>query len=651
MPDTNTNASLTIKGNALVGHKFKAVRIGKYSMATIDDGKIRKISVTTDPAPGLVDAGKHALQDIGVPEDSSSYPGNPIGQVAANWSGAQGGNNSSGITSSQIRKFVLSLVQDPQFANAQAAVDEHSVNANSPDPKSLTISGLKQGLYVIVDTTPTGQGGRVSASVPMLVGTAVAPTANDPGYTEYADGGADIAPLGVITFKANVPLIEKKFVNMQNRSVAVGTKVNYQVTASVPLTSGFPDGGYVYKVTDVPSKGLSINPASVKVYTSPTESGSIAAATEITSHSELWNARAENSPETGNPVLVIRFPGIMNTSYFKYGQFIFITYSNTVNEQSQSGVLSNGVMLNYSNDFSNPSTPLDPMDPSKGPNEGTGSQGVTDPSGGSDGENPDTNLYFYGLSIVNRSKVDGRSRLMNGKFTVSQEGSDSPMKFKQRGKGNYIRAADQNCSVPEQCVTELVVSDGKAMQAHGARFLQGYGHVSTADFRSRTQVFNAEAADDLTDSGKINAQAGYLFVNGLAVGTYKITQVDAPTEPKDFPDRFLPSYKETISNDAPATADAPLFTVKDDVWDLVGTPKPNNSEGIVSPVSTDPVSLKLFSPLTTVYNVDSPTQLSMTGVAGLILAVLVALVCIVLALILYRTSRRGRSLPSGMTVL
>lgn len=259
MAEEVATATITLNGatgttGAVKGHTYKAVRIGSYDHASFveKDGVtyVESLTVNTEAA---VATGAAAALDKAVAEgtewNTGDYKDNPVGYVAS---------ESGYFTSSpdkpwsgNLRNFVTSLVGQADFQEALAAATEYTAGTDSD---TLTIDGLEEGLYVVVDTTVSNAANvdrTKTDSIPMLVGTKV--------------NGKDFEgqELGVINVKNQTTYIDKVIVKDNKEWVGtterVGDVVTFKLTSQVPLTVGYlntAEKPYRFSIGDTMSKGL-----------------------------------------------------------------------------------------------------------------------------------------------------------------------------------------------------------------------------------------------------------------------------------------------------------------------------------------------------------------------------------------------------------
>ena len=256
MADEVEPATITLNGEtgAVKGHTYKVVRIGSYDHASVGqkDGVtyVESLTVNTEAA---VATGATTALDAAVAEgttwNTGDYQDNPVGYVASESGYFTSSPNKP--WSGNLRNFVSSLVRQADFKTALATATAYTADSDSD---TLTISGLEEGLYVVVDTTISNAENvdhKQTDSIPMLVGTKV--------------NGKDFEgqTLGVVNVKNQTTYINKVIVKNNKEWVGtterVGDTVTFKLTSQVPLTVGYlntPEKPYHFSIGDTMSKGL-----------------------------------------------------------------------------------------------------------------------------------------------------------------------------------------------------------------------------------------------------------------------------------------------------------------------------------------------------------------------------------------------------------
>ncbi|MBF9691763.1 isopeptide-forming domain-containing fimbrial protein [Bifidobacterium dentium] len=256
MADEVESATITLNGEigAVKGHTYKAVRIGSYDHASFvqKDGVtyVKSLTVNTEAA---VATGATTALDAAVAKgtdwNTGDYKNNPVGYVASESGYFTSSPNKP--WSGNLRNFVSSLVRQADFKTALVAATAYTAGTDSD---TLTISGLEEGLYVVVDTTVSNAENvdhTKTDSIPMLVGTKVS--------------GKDFEgqTLGVVNVKNQTTYIDKVIVKNNREWVGtterVGDTVTFKLTSQVPLTVGYlntAEKPYRFSIGDTMSKGL-----------------------------------------------------------------------------------------------------------------------------------------------------------------------------------------------------------------------------------------------------------------------------------------------------------------------------------------------------------------------------------------------------------
>lgn len=254
MADEVEPTTITLNGEtgAVKGHTYKAVRIGSYAHASFvqKDGITYVESLTVDTEAAVATGAAAALTAAvaeGTTWNTGDYKDNPVGYVASESGYFTSSPNKP--WSGNLRNFVSSLVRQADFKTALAGA-----TAYTADSDSFTISGLKEGLYVVVDTTVSNAENvdhKQTDSIPMLVGTKVS-------GKDFED-----QTLGVVNVKNQTTYINKVIVKNNREWVGtterVGDTVTFKLTSQVPLTVGYlntTDKPYHFSIGDTMSKGL-----------------------------------------------------------------------------------------------------------------------------------------------------------------------------------------------------------------------------------------------------------------------------------------------------------------------------------------------------------------------------------------------------------
>ncbi|BDR54221.1 hypothetical protein KIMH_03320 [Bombiscardovia apis] len=590
-PDLKTtNASIAINGSndAIQGHSYRALRVGIYVSANVDNtgsgGKLTSISVGTDADAKPI--ATSALNQIDPSAPAPAFVDNPVGEVSSRWLGfaSQGGvgvsqedKTSNSRDQAYAGKLRNFVTNFVSDSRFNALLTSKGVSTTASSAPGM-FNNLPQGLYIIVDTTASG--GNYSNSIPMLVGTAVGVTASFQGYTQFKNETSPTAPiLGKIEVKNDQPTVAKKAVQdpTMGSSASIGGYVQYEITGNVPLTTGYTY--YQYLLQDKPGSGLKF----ARDQNHPVTVTSGPAGGTQTSIVEQNGGTAGFVVDAhGDGSVDFNLSPVITS--LKFGDTITVKYYMQLTDDAVNGVAKNDVQLAYSNDQRN---------------QPTDNQG----NGGSHNSfalpnQVAANAYFYHFELSKQAKSDNRD-LTGASFSVKVKGTADALKFKQVKDaqnvaipGRYKLVADQNTNADDL----LLVSDGSYAGTHPDQAVP----------------------------------TGHLFVDGLGAGEYTVSEINPPAT---FSGMFKPSFDVKITPDS--TSNHPQLTNAGDAWDLV-------SAGSWTYTATDPVAV---SPSTgshaiVVLNVSSLSQLPMTGGAGIILAVMIALIALVLAGVLFAFKRR-----------
>ncbi|WEV65729.1 isopeptide-forming domain-containing fimbrial protein [Bifidobacterium sp. ESL0764] len=569
------------EGN-LKGHKFAAVKIGDYQNAKGDASTHTLSSVSVGTVSTLKTAAKQALVDaknvahISAAEDTA-YVDNPVGEVASKWLGY--GTSGADITSNtptavspskhgydgNLRTFVTKLSGSADFQSKIGA----SNSTVASDSKSATVPVDAPGMYIVEDVTSDFSSAAVGksrkASIPMLVSTGIT-TKSGNDTTVYNKLGSK--PLNEVNMKSDTPTVKKELVGNDN-DPSIGGILHYQLTSSVPLTTGFDH--YIFTMIDQPAQtGLTYqNDAKVTVGGTP-----------LIKDTDYTVDATKTYPDGSTKYVVFDLSkSILNQTY---KDAIVITYTMKVNDHANGGALKNGVTLGYSNNVNKQPS----GDGAQTGENGDGKGEVTDCSTSSvtpctngsitneGGDTSDTSatIYFRHFDLINLKKADSTG-LAGAKFKVTDKSTGNVVKFNKVGNGSYKKAADQSST---NAVSELEVFD---------------------------------AAAPVTHSGDEPASDGQLRVDGLKEGDYTVTETAAAP---GFSGTFLPSTDVTLKGNATTPATDAYTNTKDAVFGLIDAHE----------TLTD-VAMNTTGGAILVKNVNSVSQLPLTGGAGVVLALLV----------------------------
>lgn len=275
--DQLSSQSLTVEASdvnvSLADSVFKAVPLAYYSRVMVDGDTITGFDVTSSGVPESVTAAVDAaLTASGVDlsakdADGNAYSAlNPMVWVAHNLL-----DSGSSPWAGELRDFLDSLKNQDGFKNAVGA-GSWSVGEN---PSVATVSGLKPGMYAIVDTTT---GGTKQASIVGFNGTGVNGVTTLQGTAE----GATAYTLGVVEYKIHNVTVSKTITSVSDHGTVgdavtslngadhavtqIGgdqSIVSMRLDSTVPNWTGYDK--YYYALSDSFTEGLKLVDGSFNV--------------------------------------------------------------------------------------------------------------------------------------------------------------------------------------------------------------------------------------------------------------------------------------------------------------------------------------------------------------------------------------------------
>lgn len=305
------------------------------------------------------------------------------------------------------------------------------------------------------------------------------------------------APNTEVNVKADAPSLEKKIIEndkaVDANNAAIGDTVHYQITSKVPNMTGYEK--YYFVVNDTLSAGLTfgeINKNSVQV--------KIGNANK-TMDDDYTVEVSKNADGTTSMAIIFK-----NFVQYKdqVGADIVIDYTAVINENAVIGSEGNDnvAKLEYSN---NPNvTPNgDPENPDK--------PGPDDPKG----ETPEDRVITYvtGIELI---KVDGNDgdRLVGAEFEIKGDKINKVKvikeTFEEDTNGEYYKLTDGTFTIDEPAEE----NDDK--------------YESTTVKYKKSQVVEWNETTETVSATGIVGTDGVLRFDGLAEGTYTITEVVAP---------------------------------------------------------------------------------------------------------------------------
>ena len=340
---------------------------------------------------------------------------------------------------------------------------------------SVSISGLTLGYYVVEDTAQTTP---VSA---LILDTTT--------------------PNVTVIIKADKPTVEKKIDgdkdtddsttgDVEYNNAAVGDKVPYKVTSTVPDMTGYTK--YYFVLNDTLSKGLTFNNDVAITIGSET----------LVKDTDYTVTKTDN--DNGTTSVKIVFKNFIQYKAERYkNAAITVTYSATVNQDAVIGTAGNPnkVTLTYSN---NPNT-----DESGNPGD---EPGPNSPVGVTPEET--TRTYVTGIELI---KVDPNgNRLTGAKFKIEGTKLNTVLVatdfYIENTNGEYWKLKDGTYT------TQDPNTEGMDQTKYES---------TTTKYSKSSQTQTIVKSESVSYTG-IVGNDGVLRFEGLAAGTYTITELTAP---------------------------------------------------------------------------------------------------------------------------
>lgn len=616
--DTGT---ITISGGE-AGHKFNGYKLGyltsisynQIESANFDSASMTGYTLATNPT--YKDAIETALDNItdtnATGDDSSktlkaryradkNYCGkdcgatgepndpNPLGwffenygghyENEANWGGGDKGDSSDATVLRQFATKVSAAIKSTTQA------DETLTSSKTDNPNNV-----KQGYYLLRDTTSLGESDAETQSAPILVSTTYTVTVKDKGgndatVTFTKDGKTgEGKTLGEVDLKNSMPKVAKQVVTDENGTAqtqpdyAIGDTVTYELKSTLPYYTGYSiDKTYgqagdadstkarTYKIIDTASAGLTVNldktggatPAVASVKVTPAKGGDAVTLTEG-SDFDVENGTAPTAdPYNGG-----------STTIIDLGKYVNMVAGS---QSATKGVLENGTVTVIFKATLNKNAKIsDPSNLQKNPNKVELQYSNNPENMDSKHTTPgDTvNVYTYQFQLKKTDK--GGTALQNAKFTVK--------------------------------VTKGI---GGNDNAHVDQYL-----ATKNDSGEWTYTDSEDTAYKFT-SGEDGIVSG---LTGLDSGTYEVHETEAPA---DYTQAFLPKFKVTITPTTRAGTKTAFEGAGTYTIDQVAfSDKTTVNNGYVTDASQVNGSIGIFQ--YTIYNAKNLTQLPMTGGAGLV---------------------------------
>lgn len=456
------------------------------------------------------------------------------------------------------------------LAAAKTANTEEGASAPTPtgtaiadaNSNSVTISNLLLGYYVIEDA---GNATPVSALILDTTKPDVTVTIKvyNPDVDKKIDGDKDTD--------------DSTTGDVQYNNAAVGDKVPYKVTSKVPDMAGYTK--YYFVLNDTLSKGLTFNNDVAITIGNKT----------LVKDTDYTVTQTPNDGGTTSVKIVFK-----NFIQYKdqHGAAITVTYSATINENAVIGVEGNPnkVTLTYSN---NP-TSDESGNPGDEPNHPVG-------------ETPEkeTRTYVTDLELI---KVDSEGKRLTGaefkiegtKLNTVLVRTDTYTEATDGTDGTYWKLKDGSYTTDDPNAEGMDQSK--------------YENITTK-YTKTVETTTIVKTENVTCTGTVGAD-GVLRFEGLAAGTYTITEIEAPSGYNLLKDPITVEIGFTAPEEIDST---------DCTWTYTGTDIVNGTNNKVTVIN------------------QAGAELPSTGGAGTALFYIVGGILAVGAAVLLVTKRRMRN--------
>lgn len=516
--DISSNEGEITIHSAGAGHVYKALKIGNYTAADVEDvsgtPKIASIRTSTVGSPAtLTQAIGNAASTAGATiPTSGECASDPVCWISSHWLGYNPGDPSSASKKEgykgHLRDFVTNLQREPGFKDAVTASDISKTAVVANGDTSASFTKLSQGLYIIEDVSEAVVDNSAN-SIPILVGTSVGPN-KCKAFTNAATPNT-----GEVEAKKEAPSVDKRLVSTTDESGKVvdrtqsgplyGDVMHFKLTTKVPMTTGFDK--YFFRVTDVASSGIEYVSGSAKVTVGDSEKKLVDVPSSPAQPADEVYLEEASSNSDGMRRLNFTFPYIMQ---YQLHDDIVIEYDAKV---TQTGRQNNAAGVDWSTDVRNQPNGNCVADPSAS-DCGTVKHGDT------------SNFSFATYNMVLKS-YDGdfqNVQLGGAKFQLLKDGK--PLEFKKLGDGSYVYHPGNTKS---SLTKEMTVSEHKPV-VRGARAISFF----------KPGVRLAEGFDE---------GMGDLKIDGLPFGIYTVSEIAPPTSKPDAELlKFDVKFTEDVSN-------------------------------------------------------------------------------------------------------
>ncbi|MBT1176961.1 isopeptide-forming domain-containing fimbrial protein [Bifidobacterium callimiconis] len=634
-PITGTSITIAADTSAQIrGHTFAAYQLADYTTQTAGAVGLTTIAEPTSAYRHIQNAMAQANPAYNAERDGDPFAwavqveGRLDHSTASPW---------TGLTRA------LATALDPAELGTPVTVTANDDSiVTTGEQVTVTLNGLKPGLYMIVDVT--GQRSQREAGTPgndeatswtnstrMVVGTRLA-------VWDAVANSSTILADGVVNLKNQSVPIYKQIVDPDGRpqsepDYTIGDTIHYEITSTVPVYTGYSPTGRVYRILDTMSQGLTyVDVASVSIgETTLVEStdggaGDYTVSVRATTYESRQGSTGQVPDAlTGKPATEIT-----------------VDLSNYVNQTNNANPLQEGATVTVLIDatLNDNAVVSDPGQPQGNPNKvdlvySHNPEDLTDQTTVPGGE---VNAYTFRFRI---RKTDlGTGRPLEGAEFIVKSADRGYLKTYETANADRAGGGQSGDDKPGDGMSgDDVSGDG---QSGGWRYTPN---------ESDAMVFTSDA-DGMIDG-----------LDGLDAGTYTVTETKAPN---DYQNAMLPTFSFTITaayqqdsstkpDDADAWGDHHLGTVtfgapEGDVWKLVtqggvgaggtdgsggvdGSEEAGDANG--SGDANDGVPTFQY----TVGNVRNVSALPKTGAAGVVMLVPIVALLVAAAIISYLHGR------------
>ena len=297
--------------NAQEGHTYSAYKIASFSNKKVSDGQLVSLDVKTESEQwvGWLNSALKATNHY-----DQNYDDNPAARLAT--------------LKADEASAVVNKISPTSVAEGGVTPDATARN-DGKEPKSLQLTGLSEGWYVISDYASAGVSQKVA-----LVATAI--TVDGTTYTKFtlnkAQDQSDVQDaLGVFYAKnENTPDAPNKTVYKdgqawEKNSVQVGDQLDYTVQSAISQSAAnYPT--YPYKIMDRASRGLTVDVNSIEIVVSSDRAGQTGREALVQGKDYTVESTTDTDKTT---TTVVTFGDTVAPRYA--GKYVTMTYKATVN--------------------------------------------------------------------------------------------------------------------------------------------------------------------------------------------------------------------------------------------------------------------------------------------------------------------------------